>query len=70
MNLTKNQKALLQLRVATARDELTGLLDEAAALGLRTVVSPSRTRDGQHKMEIRLLNPVALSFQTQKGTNQ
>lgn len=46
MNLTKNQKTLLQLRVSTAR-----------------------TRDGQHKMEIRLLNPVALSLQTPKGTD-
>jgi hypothetical protein len=66
--LTEDQTRLLCLRIATARDALTNSLDEAVGYGFLTVVTPSRTLDGQHVLEVLLLNPVELSFKTPKGT--
>jgi hypothetical protein len=66
--LNEAQKHLLCLHIAMARDALTILLDEAVGYGFLTVVTPSRTLDGQHVLEVQLLNPVELSFKTPKGT--
>jgi hypothetical protein len=76
MNLNQDQKALLRLRVADARDNLTNVLNEAMALGLKVgigiVFSPEDDPTAQKTVSIgiRMLSPVELSFQALKGTEQ